>query len=482
MPNVATIASKLTLDDAEFGRNIERAEKRAQTFSGKVQSSFHQAFKRGPDVRAERAFSGLFSDLASGNVAQGIEAISSRMTGLGLIAGVAIGAGVAVFVKFKEKIDEATKAHRALEEEMLKHPTSIIANLSMEGMEKALEERGKAADTLREKQQSGLGMTAAELKAGFQSAGAGFGGEKIEDDTERIQAAKDLNQADEDRRKILSDQINLMTSMNRLERMQLTGDEHEAKIGKIILETEQARAALKEKALLQGMSHMQFQRADQALLDSSKMQTDQQEKLKAIKDRAFETQKRQIAFAQDKTKTPDQIKALNAAVDLQSINKNLANPDLSKDERENLILQKIKKEGDLGIMPATVAPMSAEWWRRRQAGEASNSDEALRNQGLSPEDIAKTQFLDFPVNGRKRVGMHGPEAPNQSYLEKYGGAFPEPKSYLDSDSLAASGIGPKEIARAKDMPSAGGEDSVQGQLKKLNQNFETVFMKGPPTK
>lgn len=139
--NVARLESTLAFNDVAFTQGIERAEKRAQTFAGRVETSFQGLFKRTPGRRAERALGGLIGDISTGNAAQGIAMFASRLTGLGLAAGVGIGVAVELFSKLHESVTEVRKAHDDLDKQM-SHPLNLT---SIEGL-------GKAIDNLREKQ------------------------------------------------------------------------------------------------------------------------------------------------------------------------------------------------------------------------------------------------------------------------------------------------------------------------------------------
>src|SRR4051794_24376647 len=99
MPAVARLESTLAFNDIAFTQGIERAEKRAQTFSGRVEGTFQNLFKRTPGRRAERAIGNLLGDISTGNAAQGIAQFAGRLTGLGLAAGVGIGVAVELFSK-----------------------------------------------------------------------------------------------------------------------------------------------------------------------------------------------------------------------------------------------------------------------------------------------------------------------------------------------------------------------------------------------
>lgn len=114
MPNVATIGTRFTGDNVDFIRKIEEAEKRAQTFGGRVESALTGVFKKTPGRRAELAISNLIGDITSGNATQGIAQFAGRITGLGLGAGLAIGATVEIFQKLHAQIKAASDASKEL--------------------------------------------------------------------------------------------------------------------------------------------------------------------------------------------------------------------------------------------------------------------------------------------------------------------------------------------------------------------------------
>lgn len=143
MAQVARLEAKLAFNDAEFTQGIERAEKRAQTFGGRVEGTFQNLFKRTPGRRAERAIGNLLGDISTGNAAQGIAQFAGRLTGLGLAAGVGIGVAVELFSKLHESVVEVRKAHEELDRQMAK-PVNLT---SIEGL-------GKAIENLQEKQKT----------------------------------------------------------------------------------------------------------------------------------------------------------------------------------------------------------------------------------------------------------------------------------------------------------------------------------------
>lgn len=416
MPNVATIASKLTLDDVEFGRNIERAEKRAQTFAGRTEAAFSRAFKRGPNMRAERAFSGLFQDLASGNIAQGIEAISSRMTGFGLIAGVAIGAGVAVFAKFKAEIDATREAHAALELEMTKRPLSVVSKLSEEGMSQALQTRERLAEEARKKSQSsGLASTLFEGGKEFAARLAGFDISKNAG-KERTDQQKLENREGAEAKQIMLDRAALAMSLVNIQNTQLRGYEREAAISKIVLDAEQKRAALQSS----GVTHQAFERGDEAISRNAELLIAAENKRSALKERSLVIEEKMAKLVREGLGPEDQ-KRTRAALELQDLQEQIRS-ETSDPLRRSLLLQKAQKENEIrGMSPrAPTNPFAGgtianRQWEEQQGGfgtlqgranemndatawgslgaAAMNRGETPQKQSMSAEIVAWLQKL-----------------------------------------------------------------------------------------
>jgi hypothetical protein len=394
--STGTIQGSFGWDNAPFVQGMAEAERVASRGAGNIQGKIAGIFKRGPNVRAERAFSGLFERVAAGDIAGGIEQISNRMTGLGLIAGVAVAAGVAVFVKFKQEIDATKQAHAALQEEMLKRPVSLVASMSSEGMAQALETRQKLAADLRKKQESSFGS---EVWAGLTTTGRTlpFMGGVEKSEQERIRTQMDLNKAGMETKAIEMAQTDLLERQIQIKRMALTGDERGAKVAEIVLETQEQISALQSK----GLSHAAFAPAKAAIEEEGQFKIDKvnqgMDLLAQTKDRSFETSKKVLELDRSDLSVT-QKKAAAAALELGAAKRGLENPNLTVDERRALILQKMKKEGELNIMPDTVAPLSGEWWRRKGAGESRDAEEALGKVGLTQADITKYKGAsgDYP--------------------------------------------------------------------------------------
>lgn len=162
---VARLESTLAFNDVQFTQGIERAEKRSQTFAAKVEKNFIGIFKRDPSQRAENAVSNLIGDITSGNTAQGLAQFAGRISGLGIIAGVGIGAAIDIFDKLRSSVLEVREAHDQLNVQMGK-PLNLT---SIEGL-------GKAIDNLRAKQNTFAHSTTnflSEAYGGMTGTGSG---------------------------------------------------------------------------------------------------------------------------------------------------------------------------------------------------------------------------------------------------------------------------------------------------------------------
>jgi hypothetical protein len=341
---------KLTADDSDYQNVMRRAGNTAEQFTGRVNhasNAFTNIFKRSPNMRAERALSGFFERAASGDIAGAIQQISGRMTGLGIVAGVAIGAGVAIFEKFKSQIDETRAAHEALQTEMARRPLATITSLSSEGMEQALQAREKLAEDLRKKGEHTLGS---ELFAGLQTSPNDFldrGAPKSEQ--ERMQAQKDLNRETVEGKKIMLAQAELAVTMLGLRRQELEGDERSAKIAQVILEAEQKRAALKGK----GITAKAFAVADEAISENAELTVRQINKQADGRERSLKAEEKMIKFVREGASIEDQ-KKLRGGLDIELLDKQIAT------EQSPLLKRALKVQRDQKINEMhglfTVAP------------------------------------------------------------------------------------------------------------------------------
>lgn len=144
MGRKALLETQVTGDDGPFTRTLERAEKRAATFSSKVERNFIGIFKRDPSQRAENAVSNLIGDITGGNTARGLAQFAGRISGLGIIAGVGIGAAIDVFDKLRSSVLEVREAQNQLDKQMSK-PLNLT---SIEGLTTAIDNLQKKQGTL----------------------------------------------------------------------------------------------------------------------------------------------------------------------------------------------------------------------------------------------------------------------------------------------------------------------------------------------
>lgn len=157
MGRTARLETQITGDDGPFTRTIERAEKRAATFSQRVERNFVGIFKRDPSQRAENAVSNLIGDITSGNTAQGLAQFAGRISSLGIIAGVGIGAAIDIFGKLRTSVLEVREAHDQLDAQMSK-PLNLT---SIQGL-------GAAIDNLIKKQSTATYTAANYLSEAWQ--------------------------------------------------------------------------------------------------------------------------------------------------------------------------------------------------------------------------------------------------------------------------------------------------------------------------
>jgi hypothetical protein len=148
---------RLGLSNEDFINGLRAAEQRAKGFESQVAG----LFRRSPLHRAERAFSDFAANLATGNVGQAITGFAERLTGLGLLAGVGVGAAVVIFQKFKGQIDATKKSTEALFAELSK-PLPAQAALGPEGISAQIASLDKAITDVATKRQT-LGSKIGEL-------------------------------------------------------------------------------------------------------------------------------------------------------------------------------------------------------------------------------------------------------------------------------------------------------------------------------
>lgn len=391
-----TIQGSFGWDNAPFVNAMHEAEEVAKRGASNIQGKFASIFKRGPNMRAERAISGSLQAFASGDIASGIEAISSRMTGLGLIAGVAIGAGVAIFAKLKERIDASKEAHAALEEEMSKHPLSVVGKLSEEGMTQALQRREQLVTEARKKEEGArTGSSLWEGTKEFAAKIAGF-------DISKTVGKKRMNQVGLENKElaegkqIMIDRANLAMELVSIENAKMGGHEREASITKILLDTEQKRAALQNS----GITQKAFDIGDEALSRNAELMIQAENKRAAGKERNLAIEEKMADLIKKGLKPEDQ-KKVREGLELQDINKQLAT-ETNPEARRNLQLQKTQKESELrsfakpeeGQNPFQYGTLSARDFERSQESAKFNS-----------------QFAGFGMT-QEQKDLKGPASPN----------------------------------------------------------------------
>lgn len=387
-----TIQGTFGWDNAPFVNAMADAERIAQRGANNVQSKFLSIFKRSPNMRAERAFSGLAQSLASGDIAGGIESITARMTGLGVVAGVAIGAGVAIFMKFKEEIDSAREASEALDAQLLKRPTSNVSKLSSEGIQQELQTRQKLIEDA-EKKAAGS-STASKIWAGLQSPIAALTGGLVntgaeEADKKRLETDKTINKTIAENKELMLAQSALISEMVTQKSMELSGDERGARIAQIMLETEQKRAALR----LSGITNKAFESSDESLSRNAELMIQAENKRADAKERSMAVEEK-IAKLIRGGLTPADEKKVRAGLELQGITNQLSGEN-SPQQRRALLLQKAQKENEIrsfnkpeiSANPFQENTISSRDFERAQESQKFNSQFAGLNLTQKEKDL-----------------------------------------------------------------------------------------------
>lgn len=349
----SVIQGQFGWDNSPFVNAMADAEKIAQKGATNVQNKFLSIFKRSPNMRAERAFSGLAQSLASGDIAGGIESITARMTGLGLIAGVAIGAGVAIFIKFKEQIDAAREASEALEAQLIKRPTSNVAKLSGEGIQQELQTRQKLIEDAEKKNaESG---TASKIWAGLQQPISALTGGLVNTGAEeaskkRLQGEQTINQVISENKELMQAQSALISEMVTQKSMELAGDERGARISQIMLDTEQKRAALKNA----GTTNRAFESADEGLSQNAELMITAENKRVAIKEQSLVIEEKMAKLIRGGLSTDEQ-KKVRAGLELKMLDSQISSED-SPIKKRALQLQRQQKENEIRAMGRPSGP------------------------------------------------------------------------------------------------------------------------------
>ena len=225
----------LGLNTAAFTAGLNEAERRSQSFEGRIAG----LFKRSPTQRAERAFTELATQLTSGNVAQAVAGFAARLTGIGgLFAGVAIGAAVGLFQKFRGEIEATDKAAKALGVELAtlggtRGPEEVAAKF------KAI---SGSLDALTEKAKSTGNVLANFLDKYVNPVlGTGSRGRGAAQASEIEAGAKAMG-------KLLTDQARAEEAIAKSKVTALTVSQRDAQIEEVLASAAQKRSQIEEEA------------------------------------------------------------------------------------------------------------------------------------------------------------------------------------------------------------------------------------------
>lgn len=246
MATKARLETVITGDDAPFVAAIQRAEQRANTFAGRVQGSLRSAFKRTPDLRAERALSGFGASLASGDIQGALLSVTERLSGLGLAAGVGIGVAVGVLVKAKEQIDAVDKSVEKLNIDLAR-PVASQGALGPEGISKEIEATNKDLEDLSEKRKGIFQRLREAATAGQPDY---FNTTTLKTETpDRVPAA--LKASQEATKRIMdltARRVGYEEDLTSIKEASFRGDERTAALAKIELDISAKRADILLKA------------------------------------------------------------------------------------------------------------------------------------------------------------------------------------------------------------------------------------------
>lgn len=408
-----TIQGEFGWSNAGLITGMKEAEGIATRGAKSIEGKIASLFKRDPTQRAERAIGGFVERLAGGDVAGGIQALTGSMSAFGLAAGVAIGAGIGLFIKFKEQIDSAREAHNALQDEMIRRPLSLTGKMSTEGMTQALEARQKLSEEARKKTEaSSFGREL--LEAGKSTLPFFFGG-RGKEDAERVQTQKDVNRAEAESKQIMLDRVKLASSLVAIETARVSGYEREANISKIVLDAEQKRAALQGS----GVSREAFDLGDEAISRNAELQISLENKRAEAKERSLAIEERMANLVKRGATAEDQRK-IRAGLELDAINEQLKK-ETSEPARRELLLKKTQKENELRGMrkpggdenPFEAGTMSATNWERNAELQRRETERLSLNMTQEQRDLKKPKEKDQEVvKETKRVG---------DLIEKYWG-------------------------------------------------------------
>lgn len=133
----------------EFIEGAKKSDQQAQGLSHNIE----KLFARDPGRRGEVALTGFISGLAEGDITGALESIASKISGIGLVAGVGFGAASVLAVKFTQNVIESNKALRELHTQ-LAIPESVVVNLPSEDIKKQIEGVRSSLESLEEKRRS----------------------------------------------------------------------------------------------------------------------------------------------------------------------------------------------------------------------------------------------------------------------------------------------------------------------------------------
>src|ERR1041384_3804730 len=164
MPAQARVETRATWNDVDLQSGIRASENKLQAFQSKAQ----RLFRRDPSHRAETAISGFLADLSTGNVEGAITGISSRLTGLGLAAGVGLGIAAVLIHKAKDELDAMDKSVEKVQADLTR-PLPVDSALGGEGIHKEIESVSRDLEDLAKKR---LGFFQRTREAGASAAEA----------------------------------------------------------------------------------------------------------------------------------------------------------------------------------------------------------------------------------------------------------------------------------------------------------------------
>lgn len=325
---------------------MSEAERIVRQGAAKIQSTFAQAFKRSPNMRAERAISGSLQAFASGDIAGGIEAITGRMTGLGLAAGVALGAGVAVFVKWKEQAAAAD----AEVEKIREHLGTPMKMASIEGIKEDFSESMTNVKGV-EKASKTWG---ARIRQAFRDEGKNswFDAGLNPSGTERKDIGNpQLLAANAERERATENVKHLAELEERVVEARRLGLEVGTKEGQIAELRQKTAKELEKNAgefgpTKVGSNIFAFMRMQESIKKDSQLTEDSIDKQAASRERNLSLEEKMAKLVKGGLKGEDQKKVLTS-LELEDINKQIASGKNNPEELRNLRLQKTQKENDL---------------------------------------------------------------------------------------------------------------------------------------